>query len=398
MADREWVRRAMALITLLASLLGAPGATWAQQSSVSGAMGAGVVGAESVAVFDLGLDVVGDSYALGLGGRVRVLGGGGVREEEWDEPSELARVVRYLTYVRDDTAGPRASFVAGELGGARLGEGSIIDGYSSGLDIDHRRLGAQLRVETARWSLDVMADDVVRTRLAGLRGGVHILGGLIVGGSVAADLNAPAMTGSGVLPIASTFIARDWFRGRLTTYTEAVVVSTIAAGLHGGARLTVPLARERVTLRARAEVRLGSDRYIPGWIGPLYDLTRYGRLDRAREGGMRGTSGMLEAGIELRELGQLDVSLRQRRGLSDLFSARFAVPYGRSLQAAASLVFEDLDGPDPRRFVVAAELRARLPARMYASFEMTHLYRDAAGSAEPVWLASAAVGGVLGAE
>ncbi len=114
-------------------------------------------GADPAATIDLGFDVDGHGAALGMGGRLRWLAGDGVRGEDWDELSEWVGIVRYFTWIThpqldgaDPTRPPppdelRGALAIGRLGGVVLGHGSVIDGFTTGLDVDHGQVGAQVR-------------------------------------------------------------------------------------------------------------------------------------------------------------------------------------------------------------------------------------------------------------
>lgn len=86
-----------------------PDSAFAQQANASGSVGAGVFDSEPAAAVDIGFDVAGAEYAMGFGARLYWLASSGFREEDWDERSEWAGLLRYLTYVRDHSD-VRASF------------------------------------------------------------------------------------------------------------------------------------------------------------------------------------------------------------------------------------------------------------------------------------------------
>src|SRR5690606_16694921 len=118
----------------------------------------------------------------------------------------------------------------------------------------------------------------------------------------------------------------------------------LAMGVHAGA--TGVFRAGGVRLSARGELRLGSDSYVPGWIGPLYehdrrqlgDATEPGtplptQLERARAGGLGGLGALLEVGLRSAALVEARASYASRPGLPDVASARLSAPYLRFLQA-----------------------------------------------------------------
>jgi len=128
---------------------------------------------------DVAIDLTGEHYAVGVGARLRLLVGEGLRDEDWDEISELARIIRYAIYRLDsdeDDGLIRLSVAVGELGGATLGEGILIDDYATGDDVDHGRLGAQLRFERQGHGVEGLVDDVIAPRIEGARAYVDIAG------------------------------------------------------------------------------------------------------------------------------------------------------------------------------------------------------------------------------
>ena len=417
----------MALLWLLATSVRDPSIVGAQTrgnaeepwAAASGSVGAGVFGARAAAALDVGVDFAGASYAMGLGARLRFLTDG-LRTEDWDERSEWAKVVRYLSYQQAHGA-LDVALAAGELGGATLGHGGILQDYSSVLDLDHRHLGAQLRIDGDRFSGEGVIDDLIAPRILGTRGSyshgpAHRQ--LSVGASLLADLSAPARDGmmptTEALPLAA--LDGQWsltdrereFGGAV--YAQLVAISTMAAGLHlgltGRAR-----ASGRVHLWLRGELRLGSDRYIPGWLGPLYEIERQarrsappdpmdppgptvpGQLERARLGGLAGLGGRIAIRAHIDQMGELSVSIDQRVGLPDQLVARVSAPYFRDVQGAAWMAAELGEGADS--WVMAGELRARIDHRFFASAEVARMYRERDGLLSSLWLAMASFGASL---
>ena len=410
----------------------APDETWGDgeyEPWVSGIVGAGVFDDRLSAAIDVALDLAGPRYAIGFGARLRWMREEGFRDSEWDEISEWASLLRYLTYQRA-SHDVQASFALGQLGGARLGHGSVLDGYASGVHLDHRRLGAQLRVEGVRFGVESLVDDVVSPRIAGTRvHGYHRVDRLRIdiGISGIADFFAPGgMTGAdpepdpgetehtmalAVLDGSIGVFDRDRrVSGQL--YLDIVaggapgLAGSGVAGFHAGAMGQATIARTTVGLRG--ELQVGSDRYIGNWFGPLYERDRVrframdSQLDVARAGGLGGSGGAVDATVLHPRVGDLRASYRWRPGLGELFQARVAAPYIRDVQGALwSAVERTATGPGPGgepdlrsgNWVVAGEMRVRLPRRLFATAELSRLYRDGdGGSIPPVWTAMIGIG------
>lgn len=411
-----------------------PGQAMAQELRASGAAGAGVFGTRAAAAADLGIEVTGSDYAMSLGARLRWVSADGLRTEDWDEPSEWAALLRYLIYQRPPGQRPpgdhgdhgdaiAVSAAAGALGNADLGHGALIRGYTTGLDLDHRRVGAQVRVAGARWQLEGLVDDLVAPRVAGVHVAWQRAGtrhALEAGLSVAADLSAPEHMGADaiVLPMAAlesrarVHTADQRLAGAV--HADLAAIGTVAGGLHLGASFEALLAGARVS--ARAELQLGMDGYVGGWVGPLYERDRGSRdqgieprtqLDMARAGGLGHVGSAFAAAAHHPALGELDLSYARRPGLPDLAVARVAAPHFRQVQGALWAAVEhggrggnsDAMAAAPAR-VLALELRAALPRDMFVTVEAARLYRSQAlaegeQGLTPWWLATASLGAVL---
>lgn len=388
----------------------------AQTSSASAALGAGMFDSHAATTLDLGMDVASDVYAMGLGARLSWVMNQGFRAEEWDEPSEWSRLIRYLAYVRE-AAPVRANVVAGELGSTSLGHGALVRGYTTGIELDHRGLGLDVRLESARFGAEAVVDDVVAPAIVGARGYWHALGPISAaqaGLSLAADLEAPvhegAMLDAAVLPMAAMDASaglhtRDQ-RWSTMLHAELAAIATMALGLHAGLSNTATLGHG-TKVSVRAEISLGTDRYVPGWMGPLYEIERMAlarrtrmpgqdmstQLDAARMGGMAGMGSLVELGARDPGLGEVNLLYARRPGLSDVWVGRITAPYVHSVQAGAWFATE-IDG-SASTWIVASELRAQLSTRLFVSAELARLYRHVDHVMVPTWIASAAVGAVL---
>lgn len=402
-----------ALAALLAWCL-APAAARAQAVTGSGSLGAGMFGAQPATTAEVGVDIGGPGYALGLGARGRWLAADGFRSEDWDELSEQARVVRYGTAEWSDgeAGGAAASAALGELGAVSLGHRSIIDGYSSGLDVDHGHLGAQGRAQAGRLSGEAVVDDLVAPRIGGVRVAAAMPEEMTFGVSIAGDRVAPHMDGGDSAAVAAAALDgelratsdRDQVRGAL--FADAVGIAGLAAGLHLGASGST-LVADQVRLAARAELRAGSRHYVPGWIGPLYEIERrqmnasdgameVGQLDAARAGGMAGIGAAGGLTVEAGGVLSGEIGYAARRGIADVVTGRLLAPFHDRFQAglwtAAAFGGAGLDA-----LALAAEVRVRLSDRGFLRADAARLVRgDEEGGLRPVWMAQLALGASLG--
>jgi hypothetical protein len=445
-------QRAGILVALLLAAVPAPAradesaasaAAGAVAVSGSAGLGAGMFGAHPQSLLDLGVDAEaaagGGLVGAGLGARLRWVAGEGFRTADWDSAPDWLRLVRYLGYRRGHAAAggaalsgePAFEIVAGELGGVRLGDGAVIDGYSAGLVVDQHHLGIAGRLRHGRVAVESVVDDVVSPRVAAGRATYRVSPWLIAGASLAADLAAPsgqpdssgAMPASRALPFAvgDLRLERSAAGGRLElAATGDLAAAGLGAGLFGvGLHLggeAASVLEGSVRLRGRVELSAGNGAYTPGWIGPLYESERrtagpaggdggaaMGLRDAAAAGALGGIGAAAELSVDAPDLGSAALLFRHRPWLGDAIAGRIAVPCFRQVQAAAWAAAALRPGGSQ---ALALELRARLPSHLYASLEVAHLFTAEAAGADadapamealvPLWLVTATVGVALG--
>jgi hypothetical protein len=143
---------------------------------------------------------------------------------------------------------------------------------------------------------------------------------------------------------------------------------------------------------------------VPGWFGPLYEVERravagdpmgrpLGR--RAAAGGLAGVGVLGEVAARDPAVGDLRAGYLTRPGLADVATVRAALPAYRSAQAALSAAVA-LDGDAIAGAALAAELRIRLPGRLYAVGELSRLYYERDGALAPGVAGMLSVGAVVG--
>jgi hypothetical protein len=235
---------------------------------------------------------------------------------------------------------------------------------------------------------------------------------LVLGASAAGDGSAPSAGGAataGGFALDAELEAGDAgepTRGAL--YADLVhLVEPGASGVHAGTRGQLALTKD-VLVGGRAELRAGGDRYLPGWIGPLYERDRRelrsadgsmmaGQLDAARAGGLGGLGSAAQLEVEAVDLASAALGYAARAGVSDLVTARLSAPYRRRVQGALWAAAER-SGNAIEAMAVAVELRLRLSGRLFLRAEAARLYREEQGTFRPLWTAQIAVGSVVGSE
>jgi hypothetical protein len=375
------------------------------------AIGAGILGGDAASAVDVGIDLAGAGYALGLGGRLHVTAGDGLRTEDWDELSEVLGIIRYALYERRGAEGElELSAAAGELGDVRHGHGTVMAGYASGLFLDHGRFGAQVRAAHDSMAAEVMIDDLALPRILGLRAAADVSSRARLGVSFSSDLRAPAQGGEAAIGIAAadlelrSYLRERRYMGKL--YLDGASAAGLGAGLHAGLGGRAELGEAGVLLSARAELRLSSGGYIPGYFGPLYERDRRvldaggealaSQLDVARRGGLGGASGLGELRLEWPGAVAGSIGYAARPGLADHLLLKMHAPYLDRVQAGLWAALAAGSGPG-RGAALAAEVRARVRDPLVVSLDVARLYHDRPGAAPaPVWSAIASVGAVFG--
>src|SRR3954471_18074294 len=120
--------------------------------------------------------------------------GGLLRKRDWDEPQDFAKFVRYVRYgnKRDPLF-----VLAGQLWGASIGHGTLVNRYSNSLSLDHPKAGLALDVNTDFVGVETLTDWVGNPTLMAARaylrpfGDMPILRGWAIGVSGATDRTAP---------------------------------------------------------------------------------------------------------------------------------------------------------------------------------------------------------------
>ena len=124
---------------------------------------------------------------------------GVVRKEDWDEPSEWLRILRFV-----EVGSPRGTFFVrfGELVASSMGHGTIVDAYYNSIDPDHYQGGLKLRIDPGPGGGELLIDNIIEPELVGVRGFIRplrifmgsdgLLGRLATGVSLVSDLKAPA--------------------------------------------------------------------------------------------------------------------------------------------------------------------------------------------------------------
>ncbi len=228
-------------------------------------------------------------------------GDDGLRAEDWDEPADAGRVVRFLRF--GDEADPVAAR-AGVIARRTLGQGTLVRRYHNGTDDDHARVGLDGHARGERWAFDAFSDQLLGPPVIAARGTVHVLPPLALGATFAGDTAAPEALDGRIddtgafeakrvfLPaygadVSATLGAREAFV--LTTYVEVNRVDEGDVGVHVGVQAWAA-GGEDWRFTVRAEYLHAGEGYDWAWFDTAYLVTRLGgpRSLPAAEGGRGG--------------------------------------------------------------------------------------------------------------
>lgn len=226
---------------------------------------------------------------------------GWLRKRDWDEPQDYVKFVRYLRYghKRDPVY-----LLAGQLWGASIGHGTLVNRYANSLNLDHPKAGVAFDLNSDFIGIETLTDHAGAPALLASRLYVRPLGdtpiarGWAIGATFAADRTAPralALTPAGALqqdaqgnPLVA--VSDAVYAGGVDTEFEVLHNSLISLipyvdlnriagagnGLHAGAvaDVYVPIPLLELNVEARLEYRMMQPGYIPEYFDQTYDLGR----------------------------------------------------------------------------------------------------------------------------
>lgn len=264
-------------------------------------------------------------------------GGFAVRTADWDEPADIARVIRFVSYGRHESS---LYFSVSSLRPHTLGHGELIREYQPNIDLDRSMTGAVFEAYNRWGGVQLQLNDITFTnRIFGALGFVKPLGmledprlsSLSLGFEYAGDLRAPrcvqvsesdrrCVPGSGNAlgldpatgePLDQTFVRTDLdlgrpvveetdlhalgFSGEMRVYSGdrsdlKVFLTwhqflTHGDGLAGGlsARITTGDAESIHAFRLKGEYRNFATDFLPGYFDTYYEVTKFQyRVPRSR--------------------------------------------------------------------------------------------------------------------
>ena len=229
---------------------------------------------------------------------------GVLRRRDWDEPGDYLKLLRYVRYGRKR----EPIFVqAGQLWGASIGHGTLLNRYANSLSLDHPKAGLQLDINTTFFGFETILDSFANPTLFGGRayvrpfGGTMILRGLAVGATLVTDRVAPLSLAYNAGPpptlvtdaqgnvqvdnrrtllAGGVDIEYELLRNSLISlipYIDANRLAGAGNGLHLGvlATIALPIPIIDIGLSSRLEYRIMQAGYIPEYFDQTYDIGRF---------------------------------------------------------------------------------------------------------------------------
>ena len=214
---------------------------------------------------------------------------GAIRLQDWDEPSDFARIIPKISYTHEFGEG-RIDFLAGALNNISIGTGAVLTHYFNTTDMDAYNGGLNLSGSYRGNGLDFLLNNLVSPSVlvgrmyaapAGWFTEADWAERIYIGGTFGADVNAPMRAyehTTRILSVAGGEI------GAAAVHTERVrldpVLSLMAMdgdlGVHVSALLRWTVSPSRgLDLSIRGEYRYAGSDYHPGVFNLFYDFNRF---------------------------------------------------------------------------------------------------------------------------
>ncbi len=214
---------------------------------------------------------------------------GVLRSQDWDEPSDFARIVPVLSFMRKFESG-LIDFSAGQLNGVSIGNETIVSKYFNSVDMDRYKGGIHLQGEYRFNGAELLVDDIVSPNIGALR--LYLapiswfsdtewsdrlqlcfLSGIDFRSPLRAYDNGihTFFTGGGEIDL--RLIERE--RLLLGNYFVTAAMNG-DIGLHLGMTLNWSiLSSDKLGLFLKGEYRYSGPKYFPALFNPFYDYNRF---------------------------------------------------------------------------------------------------------------------------
>ncbi|MFC1654795.1 hypothetical protein ACFL2F_03220 [Myxococcota bacterium] len=222
------------------------------------------------------------------------------REEDWDEWTDYLKIIRFFRF------GHKGDFiyvVVGDLPGATIGHGTIVNRYYNNVDLDHYKMGVVADLNTDYGGLETLLNAGFVTNMFALRGYIRpwsfvdkesYLNNFAVGFTVAADVTAPYTLAAietdkeyNLPPVdveeTATVMGGDiefkLLDTSFLTVTPYMDLNGIPAsggvGYHAGILSVFHIGGVALDLQAKLEYRYFTGDYIPAYFNSYYEIQKF---------------------------------------------------------------------------------------------------------------------------
>ncbi len=361
-----------------------------------------------------------------------------LRRRDWDEPADALRILRHIEY---GLPGDTLRLRLGELGPLTLGHGTLVQDYFSVLTPDLPRPAALAILETPGWGAQATVTDLTRPSFFFARAHARpfhwlapgsFFARVTLGTSLVADLSAPTTIAVGastsptstpeVVDTSSTTLLGADLEFALTgdenldlrLYSDLAALPDQGMNVHAGAVGSLSISRV-LTARAQLEYAWLSGGLMPRYVGPLYEVDRFGHsgwglglpAPRRRVAASIDLDGAQAARADL-SLNILPIGLLARAAYThvtqtpdaDSFTASLSLapPPLPSLQLAAFYHHQSFEGLANAlawsgETLLAAEARLELTPWLYLAGRLDRQFSlDDSGAFEPITIWNAGLG------
>jgi hypothetical protein len=306
------------------SAMGAP--TMESMGSLSGDLNFEQLDGDSYLTLNLGLNFDLGKIGFGIQAPVRILVideapenetlGNLLRKEDWDEWTDFLKIIRFFRYGRK---GETIFFQLGDLPGATLGHGTIVNHYYNNTNVNHYKMGMQLDINTEYGGIETLLNNGFVSNLIATRGYFKpyalvdkdaYMNNLAIGFSIATDFFAPyclentsgncipdqeqspgdqkpVIDDTGSLNVsghkAATVIGGDveflLLQNEvlsITPYMDLNAIVSGGVGYHAGILSVFHLPVVSIDLSTRLEYRYFTGDYIPAYFDSHYEIQKFG--------------------------------------------------------------------------------------------------------------------------
>ena len=251
------------------------------------------------------------------------------REEDWDEWTDYLKIIRFFRF------GHKGDFiyvVVGDLPGATIGHGTIVNRYYNNVDLDHYKMGIVADLNTDYGGVETLLNAGFVTNMFAIRGYIRpwsfvdkesYLNNFAVGFTVASDVTAPyeLFEEGGIQQIedgfpkvatedTATVIGGDiefkLLDTSLLTLTPYMDLNGIPAsggvGYHAGILSVFHIGGISMDLQARLEYRYFTGDYIPAYFNSYYEIQKFAYPFQDESGLHTGTGERGEAVLPKRRV------------------------------------------------------------------------------------------------